>query len=90
MKFEKMLKDWVESSNYTHESVAMALGVDPITVERWIDGARIPTPRLINRVSAVTGIQLEDLLESAGYSREQAYGMSKTPNVSISKLKKAL
>lgn len=90
MRFGDMLNEWISSNGYTVASVADAIGVEDITVERWIDGATFPKARLVNRVAALTGLDLADLLVAAGYTREHAIKMNKTPSVFHDKLVKAV
>jgi len=49
------LKTYLEKDNTTQEQFAETLGVAQATVNRWINGTRMPRPAHMRRIAEVTG-----------------------------------
>lgn len=46
---------------YTCESLALALGVDPSTVQRWVSGERVPRVATCAQVATLLGVSIDEL-----------------------------
>ncbi|MCM1218478.1 MAG: helix-turn-helix domain-containing protein [Lachnospiraceae bacterium] len=83
--FAELLKEWKDTNSYSVRSIGAALYVDQATVSRWL-GGDTPAPRMINRVSALTGIDVKELLRSAGYDESRYVHLSDNPMIDRDKL----
>lgn len=49
------LRDYIAAHNLTATAIAIAIGVRPQTVSRYLSGDRFPTRRTIQQIAAATG-----------------------------------
>jgi len=76
------LRDAVLGAGYTAASLGESLGVDPKTVERWINTDRVPYPRHRVRVAQALG-QRESYLWPASIGQERADAASRSELVEL-------
>lgn len=51
-----MLRDWLASSGTTQAALAREVGVQPVTLWRWLDGQRRPSLAAATAVERCTGV----------------------------------
>lgn len=49
------LIQWLAENNLTASQLAATLNTSPVAVGRYIKGARMPTPEIVERIRQVTG-----------------------------------
>ena len=59
------LKNAISESGFTQEELALEIGVDRTTINRYLNGKRIPTIKSIINLSYALDYDLEDLIDFA-------------------------
>lgn len=57
------LKNAISESGFTQEELALEIGVDRTTINRYLNGKRIPTIKSIINLSYALDYDLEDLID---------------------------
>lgn len=65
-----MLKDWRKTAGVTQGEAAHGVGVDQATWSRWESGVLVPGIAGVKRVAALTGHELNDLIEAVEPTRK--------------------
>lgn len=57
----KKLREWLLKNNKRQADLALLIGVHESAVSQWLNGHSRPTLDSLRKVSAVTGISIDDL-----------------------------
>lgn len=75
LKFSKNLRRFIQKDGRTQRDIAEAAGITPVTLSRWLSGAREPRATELQQLADALGVQVisltdETLTDEDGLTRE--------------------
>lgn len=71
MRGMERLRTWVEANGLTQQALADRLGVERTTVSQWLSGYYAPSRKALEKMSSLTGLSLDELLDQPKRSVER-------------------
>ncbi len=72
--FRLWLADQLRVRGWNRADAAKRIGVDPSTISRWLNGDRLPSPELVERIADVLVVDYDFVATKAGYRPRELDG----------------
>jgi transcriptional regulator with XRE-family HTH domain len=57
-KLGMSLDDWLYHNHWTHDTLAVEIGVSRVAVTNWVNGVSLPSPENMRKLREITGGQV--------------------------------